>query len=104
MSGRMNSYQENSRSPLSSPERFTRILMACLERGLTGCLEVATRRESHRLFLRRGLLTHVEIQGGQEPLGMVLLEIGALTARELTRTLGSKKGDLYGNSLIRSGP
>jgi hypothetical protein len=87
------------------PESVPMLLARHLQRALTGAesgaLEVSTRRERHRLYVRAGYVVHVELSGGQEPLGLVLAEAGLLSLGELRTSLRRRSGELYGLSLIQ---
>jgi hypothetical protein len=76
-------------------------LSRALRHGATGTLEVSTRGERHRIHLRVGYVVQVDLDGGQEPLGLVLVEHGLLSLGELRLSLRRRRDDLYGVSLIR---
>jgi hypothetical protein len=69
--------------------------------GATGAIVVAARAETHNIYVRGGSVVHVDLQNGQEPLGMVLAETGLLSLCDVQRSLRRRPDHLYGVTLVR---
>jgi hypothetical protein len=80
---------------------LARALRRALAQATTGTLIAATHGERHFLYLRGGYVAHVFLAGGQEPLGLVLVENGLLSIGELRQSLRRRGNELYGVTLVR---
>ena len=93
----------NTKKKETTPEKLARALLECNEKESTGCLEIVLYRQKHRIYLRKGLPCYIELHGGQEPLGMILMDMTALAPNEMGTTLRQCNVDFYGRLLIRQG-